>query len=104
MGLTVNTGDYSRYSWAQVKHIYNVYVTTSDYAGATGQCTQGKLRRRLDSDASDGVAFPSGNAVKVSKEQAEQACAGLTDQQANCETDLRMVNEPARRGEDCARF
>merc|ERR550532_357132 len=48
--LTVTTGDFSRFSWAQVGHIYNVYVTTSDYAGATGQCTQGKLRRRLDRD------------------------------------------------------
>merc|ERR1719263_178716 len=44
---------------------------------------------------SDGVTFPSGTAVKVSKDQAEQACAGLTDQKANCVTDLRMVNEPA---------
>jgi len=93
--LTVKMGDFSRFSWAQVTHIYNVYVTTSDYAGATGQCTQGKLRRRLNSDTSDGVTFPSGDAVKVSKEQAEQACAGLTDQKANCVTDLRMVNEPA---------
>merc|ERR1711866_2533 len=93
--LTVTTGDFSRFPWAQVGHIYNVYVTTSDYAGATGQCTQGKLRRRLDSDTSDGVTFPSGTAVKVSKEQAEEACAGLTDQRANCVTDLRMVNEPA---------
>merc|ERR1739848_848359 len=93
--LTVKTGDFSRFSWAQVSHIYNVYVTTSDYAGATGQCTQGKLRRRLNSDTSDGVVFPSGTAVKVSKDQAEQACAGLTGQKANCVTDLRMVNEPA---------
>jgi hypothetical protein len=120
--LTVTTGDFSRFSWAQVGHIYNVFVTTSDYAGATGQCTQGKLRRRLDRDtlqdsllqiqpelnervsvprsrmssiSSDGVTFPSGTAVKVSKEQAEEACAGLTDQRANCVTDLRMVNEPA---------
>jgi len=93
--LTVSMGDFSRFSWAQVGHIYNVYVTTSDYAGATGQCTQGKLRRRLDRDTSDGVTFPSGTAVKVSKDQAEQACAGLTDQKANCVTDLRMVNEPA---------
>merc|ERR1739848_884817 len=93
--LTVSMGDFSRFSWAQVGHIYNAYVTTSDYAGATGQCTQGKLRRRLDRDTSDGVTFPSGTAVKVSKDQAEQACAGLTDQKANCVTDLRMVNEPA---------
>merc|ERR1739848_264838 len=93
--LTVNSADFSRFSWAQVGHIYNAYVTTSDYAGATGQCTQGKLRRRLDRDTSDGVTFPSGTAVKVSKDQAEQACAGLTDQKANCVTDLRMVNEPA---------
>merc|ERR1712187_404449 len=90
--LTVTSCDYSRYAWASVKHIYNVFVTTSEYDGATGQCTQGKLRRRLES--SDGVKFPSGNDVKVSKKMAEEACAGLGEQRDNCITDLRMVNEP----------
>merc|ERR1712232_416481 len=65
--------------------------------GATGQCTQGKLRRgrRLgSSDTSGGVAFPSGAEVKVSKTQAEEACADLKEQKQNCVTDMRMVNEP----------
>merc|ERR1711939_774978 len=94
--LTVKSSDFSRFSWATHKHIYNVFVTTSEYEGATGQCTQGKLRRRLDSsgDTSDGVAFPSGAEVKVSKEEAEEACAGLTEQKKNCVTDMRMMNEP----------
>merc|ERR1711939_286263 len=93
--LTVQSTDFSRFSWATHKHIYNVFVTTSEYEGATGQCTQGKLRRRLDSgDTSDGVAFPSGAEVKVSKEEAEEACAGLTEQKKNCVTDMRMMNEP----------
>ena len=98
--LTVTSGDYSQYAWARVKHIYNVYVTTSEYSDATGQCTQGKLPklpgrlggRRLEN--SDGVRFPSGDDVKVSKQQAEEACAGLGEQKDNCVTDLRMVNEP----------
>merc|ERR1711970_1349582 len=42
----------------------------------------------------DGVEFPSGDAVKVGKEMAEEACAGLGEQRDNCITDLRMVNEP----------
>ena len=93
--LTVQSVDFSRFAWATHKHIYNVYVTTSEYEGATGQCTQGKLRRRLDSsDTSGGVAFPSGAEVKVSKQQAEEACADLTEQKQNCVTDMRMVNEP----------
>jgi hypothetical protein len=90
--LTVNSADYSRFTWAKVKRIYNVYVTTSEYDGATGQCTQGKLRRRLRT--SDGIEFPSGNDVKVSELQAKAACANLSEQKQNCETDLRMVNEP----------
>merc|ERR1712080_519239 len=72
--------------------IYNVYVTTSEYTGATGQCTQGKLRRRLDS--SDGVEFPPDDEAKVSKKQAEEACAHLTEQKQNCVTDIRLVDEP----------
>merc|ERR1712151_1017085 len=80
------------HTWATVKRIYNVYVTTSEYDGATGQCSQGQLRRRLDT--SDGIEFPSGNDVKVSKQRAEAACAHLGEQKQNCETDLRMVNEP----------
>merc|ERR1712003_77546 len=90
--LTVHSADYSQYTWARVKRIYNVYVTTSEYDGATGQCTQGQLRRRLRT--SDGIEFPSGNDVKVSKQRAEAACAHLGEQKQNCETDLRMVNEP----------
>jgi len=90
--LTVNSADYSRYAWAKVKRIYNVYVTTSEYDGATGQCTQGKLRRRLRT--SDGIEFPSGNDVKVSEQRANDACANLSEQKQNCVTDLRMVNEP----------
>merc|ERR1712157_286391 len=43
---------------------------------------------------SDGIEFPSGNDVKVSKQRAEAACAHLGEQKQNCETDLRMVNEP----------
>jgi len=94
--LTVTSTDYSRFAWATIKHIYHVYVTTSEYAGARGQCSQGKLRgRRLNAgDTSDGVAFPSGDEVKVSKEQAEEACADLREQRQNCVTDMRMVNEP----------
>merc|ERR1712130_1060718 len=79
-------------TWARVKRIYNVYVTTSEYDGATGQCTQGKLRRHLDT--SDGIKFPSGNDVKVSEQRARDACAHLSEQKENCVTDLRMVNEP----------
>merc|ERR1712003_508503 len=90
--LTVHSADYSQHTWARVKRIYNVYVTTSEYDGATGQCTQGQLRRRLDT--SGGIEFPSGNDVKVSKQRAEAACAHLGEQKQNCETDLRMVNEP----------
>jgi len=93
--LTVRSSDYSRFAWATHKHIYHVYITTSEYTGATGQCTQGKLRRRLgSSDTSGGVAFPSGAEVKVSKKQAEEACAALKEQKQNCVTDMRMVNEP----------
>merc|ERR1712072_1301602 len=83
--------------WAPHKYMYHVYVTTSEYTGATGQCSQGKLRRRrldVSGGTSGGVAFPSGNEVKVSKEQAEAACAGLKEQKQNCVTDMRMVNEP----------
>merc|ERR1712032_482094 len=47
-----------------------------------------------DGEGSDGVEFPSGDDVKVSKEMAEEACAGLGEQRDNCITDLRMVNEP----------
>merc|ERR1712003_231792 len=90
--LTVHSADYSQYTWARVKHIYNVYVTTSEYDGATGQCTQGQLRRRLRT--SDGIEFPSGNDVKVSEQRANDACANLSEQKQNCVTDLRMVNEP----------
>merc|ERR1712151_811840 len=90
--LTVHSADYSQHTWATVKRIYNVYVTTSEYDGATGQCSQGQLRRRLDT--SDGIEFPSGDDVKVSKQQAKAACAHLREQKQNCETDLRMVNEP----------
>merc|ERR1712176_126198 len=88
--LTVHSADYSQYTWARVKRIYNVYVTTSEYDGATGQCTQGRRRLRT----SGGIEFPSGNDVKVSKQRAEAACAHLGEQKQNCETDLRMVNEP----------
>jgi len=90
--LTVGSADYSQYAWASIPHIYNVYVTTNEYDGATGQCSQGRLRRRLES--SDGVSFPSGDDVKVSREVAEEACAGLAEQQSNCVTDMRMINEP----------
>jgi len=99
--LTVSSSDYSAFEWAAVNHIYNVYITTRDeYKDATGQCVQGKLPnrrarlrgRRLES--SDGVVFPSGDDVKVSKEQAELACAGLGKLKASCVTDLRLVNEP----------
>merc|ERR1712173_49784 len=45
---------------------------------------------------SDGVAFPSGSDVKVTKEKAEEACAkiGHTGLMQDCVTDIRMVNEP----------
>merc|ERR1739845_34789 len=66
--------------------------TTSEYDGATGQCTQGKLRRHLRT--SDGIEFPSGNDVKVTEQRANDACANLSEQKQNCVTDLRMVNEP----------
>jgi hypothetical protein len=95
--LTVGSGDYSSVSWASDKYIYNVFVTTSEYgSGATGQCVQGKLRRRLREAAnSDGVVFPSGGEVKVTKEQAQVACAGLSGQKENCLIDVRMANDPA---------
>merc|ERR1712110_1001590 len=54
----------------------------------------GSLRGRgLAADTSDGVPFPTN--VKVSKQQAEAACAALTDQKQNCITDVRMANDPA---------
>ena len=34
--LTVESSDYSQYDWAIIPHIYNVYVTTSEYTDATG--------------------------------------------------------------------
>jgi len=98
--LTVGSSDYSQYSWARVPHLYNVYVTTSEYTDATGQCTEGKLayqRVRLRSRrlvTSDGVSFPSGDDVQVTEQMAEEACAGLGEQRDNCITDLRMVNKP----------
>ena len=88
--LTVASADYSSVSWANDKHIYNVYVTVYGHAAAeTGQCVEQRRRRFLDSG---GVPFPAGDAVVVSKEQAKAACAGLTDQRANCVTDVRMPN------------
>jgi len=71
--LTVNSADYSRYAWAKVKRIYNVYVTTSEYDGATGQCTQGKLRRRLRT--SDGIEFPS-NRITTRQARASRSHGG----------------------------
>merc|ERR1712167_487726 len=93
--LTVGSGDYSSVSWASDKYIYNVFVTTSEYgSGATGQCVQGKLRRRLREAAnSDGVVFPSGGDVKVTKEQAQVACAGLSGQKENCLIDVAIASE-----------
>merc|ERR1712098_205458 len=80
VSLRVEAADYSTATWVKDKFIYNVYVTTNAYNGATGQCVQGKLRRRLRGEASDGVTFPTGDAVKVSKQQAEVACADLGEQ------------------------
>merc|ERR1712080_15788 len=95
--LEVRAADYSGTNWANTVNdpvIYNVYVSTRTYDNSTGQCVQGKLRnlrRRLEE--SDGVAFPTGNAVKVTKKQAEEACADLGAQKQNCITDIRMVND-----------
>merc|ERR1719201_2615524 len=65
-------------------------------AGFTGHFKVGgrRLRGLTEEESSDGVRFPSGDAVKVSKEMAEKACADLGEQRDNCITDLRMVNEP----------
>jgi len=97
--LSIHSSDYTGYAWSDVKYVYNVYILTEDITDVTGQCVQGKspgrrarLRgRRLES--SDGVTFPSGDDVKVSKAMAEEACAGLGKLSDSCVTDLRLVNE-----------
>lgn len=73
---------------------YDVWIITNDIAGAKGQCVDGKAgqdaRRRSLAD------FPTGDDVKVTKAQAEQACAKLTDAglKEDCVSDIRMVNHP----------
>merc|ERR1719181_1459667 len=78
---------------ADCKFIYDIFITTSDYAGATGQCVEGKLQ----GDTSDQVAFPSGANVRVTVPQAQAACAVISDPalRADCVTDVRMINDPA---------
>ena len=87
--LTVNSPDYSNFSWAQDKRIYDVFVSTNEYEGAKGQCVTDKSRRLLET--SGGVNFPVN--ASVSKEQAISACSLLTSQQQNCVTDVRMAND-----------
>jgi len=92
--LTVRVQDYSsrRNINADCKFIYDLFVTTNNYAGASGQCVEGKLA----SDKSDQLPFPSGNGVRVTETQAKAACAAISDAdlRADCVTDVRMVNDP----------
>merc|ERR1739848_585487 len=55
--LKVVSRDYSRFAWAQQATFYDVWITTSEYDGAKGQCVEGKLRRLGES--SGGVFFPA---------------------------------------------
>jgi hypothetical protein len=92
--LTVRARDYStrRNIHADCKFIYDLFVTTANYTGASGQCVQGKL----PTDKSDEIPFPTGDAVKVGEDAAKAACAGISDPElrADCVTDVRMVNDP----------
>lgn len=96
--LRVEKADYRTADSVKEKFLYNVYITTNTYLNsATGQCIEGILspvQRRL-LEGSGGVAFPTGDAVKVSKEEAEEACASLGAQKQNCITDMRLANDPA---------
>ena len=87
--LTVHSPDYSNFSWAQEKRIYDVFISTNEYEGATGQCVSNTSRRLLET--SGGVTFPTN--ASVSKEQAISACSSLMSQQQNCVTDIRMAND-----------
>jgi len=88
--LKVVSRDYSRFAWAQQATFYDVWITTSEYDGAKGQCVEGRLRRLGES--SGGVFFPAN--PKVTKDQAKEACASLGSQMDNCMTDIRLVDEP----------
>merc|ERR1712226_982292 len=92
--LTVRVQDYSsrRNINADCKFIYDLFVTTNNYAGASGQCVEGKLA----TDKGDQLPFPSGNDVRVTEAQAKVACANIADAdlRADCMTDVRMVNDP----------
>merc|ERR1712226_875977 len=92
--LTVRVQDYSsrRNINADCKFIYDLFVTTNNYAGASGQCVEGKLA----TDKGDQLPFPSGNDVRVTEAQAKMACANIADAdlRSDCMTDVRMVNDP----------
>jgi hypothetical protein len=96
--LTVRARDYStrRNIHADCKFIYDLFVTTANYTGASGQCVEGKL----PTDKSDEIPFPTGGAVKVNEDAAKAACAGISDPElrADCVTDVRMVNDPDTTG------
>lgn len=69
---------------------YNVYVRSNMEDNCCGLCCDKPPSTR----PAQKVKFPTGKKVKVTKDQAQKACARLKRQRKNCITDLQMVNDP----------
>ena len=70
---------------------YDVYVTSNMEDNCCGLCCD-----KPPSTSTQKVKpkFPTGKKVKVTKAQAQKACARLKHQRKNCITDLQMANDP----------
>ena len=70
---------------------YNVYVTSNMGDNCCGLCCD---KPPAVNDKKLKTRFPTGKQVKVTKDQAQKACARLKEQRKNCITDLQMANDP----------
>merc|ERR1712048_1547111 len=93
--LTVQVQDYSSRSniHDDCQFIYDVFITTQYYAEASGVCVN--VNGTALEGKSEQIPFPT--TVQVSEDEAKDACKVIEDLelQADCVTDVRMVNDPS---------